>query len=412
MKACFCYIDPSTGSMLFAVLMGIIGALSYMIKSWSVKLRFILSRGKKIEVNDQKIPLVIFSDDKRYWNVFKPVCRELDSRGIDVVYMTASSDDPALDNDMPHVSAEFIGEGNRAYARLGLLNAKILLSTTPGLDVYQWKRSKNVDFYIHMLHAANDVAAYRMFGIDYYDAILLSGEYQVSDVRELEKIRNLPAKELVKVGIPYMDDMRNRLEEDLKNENIGAEAHNRTVLLAPSWGASSLFNVYGSELIDALINTGYNIIIRPHPQSYTAEADLISNLKRKYPDSEKICWNRDNDNYDVLKKSDILISDYSGVFFDFSLVYDKPIIYSDFEYDSSPYDIWWLNKPLWTHQVLPQIGRKLDKDNISDIKNIIDECIEDPGYAKARDEVRSQTWEHMGEGAVRVADYIVEKLEK
>lgn len=41
------YIDPGTGSMLFGILIGIIGALRYVIRIGMVKLRFILSGGKK-----------------------------------------------------------------------------------------------------------------------------------------------------------------------------------------------------------------------------------------------------------------------------------------------------------------------------------------------------------------------------
>lgn len=66
------YIDPGTGSMLFAILIGIIGAVTYMLKSWLLKLRFVLSGGKKVDTGANKIPLVIFSDDKRYWSVFRP----------------------------------------------------------------------------------------------------------------------------------------------------------------------------------------------------------------------------------------------------------------------------------------------------------------------------------------------------
>lgn len=39
------YIDPGTGSMLFAILIGIISAVMYLFKSWLVKLRFILHGG-------------------------------------------------------------------------------------------------------------------------------------------------------------------------------------------------------------------------------------------------------------------------------------------------------------------------------------------------------------------------------
>lgn len=398
------YIDPGTGSMLFAILIGIIGALNYLLKDWIVKLRFILSGGKKVETNTDKIPYVIFSDDKRYWTVFEPVCREFDRRGIDIVYMTASPDDPALKTDLEHVKGEFIGEGNKAFARLNFLNARIVLSTTPGLDVYQWKRSKNVDCYVHMLHCANEIAGYHMFGIDYYDALLLSGEYQVRDTRYLEELRGLPEKEKVKIGIPYMDEMVKRLASG--DESI---PHERTVLLAPSWGKSAILMKYGEQIINLLLETGYHIIIRPHPQSFASEKELMDKLMSKYPNSEQLEWNRDNDNFEVLKRSDILISDFSGVIFDFSLVYDKPVIYADTEFDKGPYDAWWLKTPYWTFTALPRIGQKLTQDNLSSLKEMIDSCIDDPKYANGRREVRSETWEHEGEGAVRAVDYLTEK---
>ena len=112
------------------------------------------------------------------------------------MYWTASPDDPALEEKYEYIKAEFIGEGNKAFARLNLAKANVLLSTTPGLDVYQWKRSKNVDWYVHVLHAPNDAVIYRMFGLDYYDAVLLSGAYQIDQIRELEEKRNLPSKDL------------------------------------------------------------------------------------------------------------------------------------------------------------------------------------------------------------------------
>lgn len=401
------YIDPGTGSMLFAILIGVIGALGYMLKSWFVKLRFILSGGKKVDANVSKLPLVIFSDDKRYWSIFKPICEELDSRGIDVTYMTASPDDKALDSGLKHLDAQFIGEGNKAFAKLNFLNASIVLSTTPGLDVFQWKRSKDVDYYVHIPHAASDITAYRMFGIDYYDAILLSGDYQIDDVRKLEKLRALPEKELLKVGIPYMDDMVKRF-----NDNPECEAHERTVLLAPSWGESAIFSKYGSDIIDVLIKTGYHIIVRPHPQSFKSEAEMLDSIMQKYPDSSQIEWNRDSDNFEVLKRSDILISDFSGVIFDFALVYDKPIIFADTQIDYSPYDAWWLDEPFWTFKALPRIGQKLTPDNMSSLKTMIDECLENPEYAKGRQNVREETWAHQNEGAKRTADYLVKKLDE
>lgn len=406
------YIDPGTGSMLFAILIGILGAANYLLKDWIVKIRFLLSGGRqKADVNEKKIPIVIFSDDKRYWTVFEPLCREFDRRGVDIVYMTASPDDPALKNPYEHIKGEFIGENNKAFAKLNFLNATLVLSTTPGLDVYQWKRSKKVQYYVHMLHAANEIAGYRMFGTDYYDALLLSGEYQVRDVRYLESIRNLPEKEIVKIGIPYLDEMYARLHK-AQNADIKSGKKERTVLLAPSWGKSAILSKFGERIIDVLIETGYSIIIRPHPQSFTSEREMLDTLMEKYPNSEKLEWNRDNDNFEVLKRADILISDFSGVVFDFSLVHEKPVIYTDTKFDKGPYDAGWLKTPYWTFTALPRIGQELNEENLDSLKEMIDSCLSDEKYAQGRQEVIRETWEHRGEGTQRAVDYILSKYEQ
>ena len=397
------YIDPGTGSMLFTILLGIIGAGIYSLRMLWIKLRFRLSGGK-VDVEKKSIPFVIFSDDKRYWSVFEPICREMDKRGLDVVYMTASSDDPALKACYPHMKAEFIGKDNKAFTRLNFLNATVVLSTTPGLDVYQWKRSKGVQYYVHILHAASEVTMYRMFGIDYYDAILLSGAYQAHDIRNLEKLRNLPEKELAFVGIPYLDEMASQLEI---LESI--PAHPRTVLLAPTWGKSGIFSVYGGKVIEELLKTGYHIIVRPHPQSFKSETELIENLMKEYPESEQLEWNRDNNNINVLHRSDILISDFSGVIFDFALVHNKPVIYTDPRFDISLYDAWWLDTPLWTLSALPRIGCELNNDNLSSLKVLIDTCLENQEYVEGRRQVKEETWIHCGEGAERVVDYLLQK---
>lgn len=398
------YIDPGTGSMLFTILIGVLGAAFYSARMLFIKLRYRLGGGK-VEALDKKIPLVIFSDGKQYWKVFAPICKELSARGQEVVYYTMSEDDPALSAELPGMTAEFIGEDNRAFTKLNFLKANVVFSTTPGLDVYQWKRSKDVDFYVHIPHAPNDITLYRMFGIDYYDSILLSGDYQVKQIRQMEAKRELPAKDLKLVGIPYMDDMAARLD------SVGAaEPHERTVLLAPSWGDSALFGVYGGKIIEKLLETGYHVIVRPHPQSFKSEKELMDKLMEKFPNSDKLEWNRDSDNFEVLRRSDILISDFSGVTFDFSLIYDKPVIYTTPNFDLGPYDAWWMEEPLWTTTILPHIGAELTEDKMDSLKELIDTCIEDPRYAEGRKKAKAETWANAGAGAKKVADYLQEKL--
>lgn len=397
------YIDPGTGGMLFTVIFGLFGVVVFSFRKIVMKLKF-RSGGKASEINSQKIPIAIYTDNKRYWNVFEPLLDEFEKRHQKVVYLTGSGDDPVFGKKYEYITGQYLGEGNKGFSKLNLLNASVVVSSTPSLDVFQWKRSKNVDYYIHIPHAPNDITLYRMFGIDHYDAIILSGSYQEEEVRKLEKLRDYPPKEIALCGIPFMDTMMKRLETADK-----LPPHDRTVLLAPSWGESSILSKYGEPFIDALISTGYRIIVRPHPQSFTAEKDLMERLMNKYSDTSKVTWNRDTDNFDVLRQSDILISDFSGVMFDFSLVFDKPVIYTRSFFDVSPYDAYWIEDELWMYSILPSIGLELNDDNFGDIKQLIDRCIDDPSFSNGRDKARSETWVHMGEGAKRSVDFIMEK---
>ena len=398
------YIDPGTGGMLFTILFGLFGVVVFAFRTIIMKLKFRSSGGKASKINDQKIPIAIYTDNKRYWNVFEPLLDEFEKRHQKVVYLTGSEDDPVFGKKYEYITGQFIGEGNKGFSKLNLLDASVVVSSTPSLDVFQWKRSKNVDYYIHIPHAPNDITLYRMFGIDHYDAIILSGEYQEKEVRQLEELRGYPPKDVALCGIPFMDTMKQRLE-DAKE----IPSHERTVLLAPSWGESSILSKYGEPFIDALINTGYKIIVRPHPQSFAAEKDLMDRLMTKYNDTSKVTWNRDTDNFEVLRKSDILISDFSGVMFDFSLVFDKPVIYTRSFFDVNPYDASWIDDELWMYKILPFIGLELNDKNIGDIKQLIDKCIDDPSFSRGRDKARAETWVHLGEGAKRSVDFIMEK---
>ena len=395
--------------MLFSILIGIIGVVVFFLRTAIVKIKFILSGGKKAKIDKNKLPIVIFSDHKRYWNVFKPICDELEKREQKVWYYTASPDDPALEygKDKKFVTCEFIGEGNRAFSRLNILNAYIVLSTTPGLEVYQWKRSKTVNYYVHILHAPGNISLYRMFGTDYYDALLLSGDHQVEQTRKLEELRKLPQKEIKLTGLTYLDEMKKRLDCHPVTKTKSGKP---LVLLAPSWGPSGILSKYGAAFLDELISTGYHIVVRPHPQSFSSEKDMLDKLMKKYPDNENFEWNRDNDNFDILSRADIMISDFSGVIFDFLLVFDKPIMYANAGFNKDPYDAWWLDETPYTFEVLPKVGMEITDDYKGNLKTMIDECLNDPKYEAARREVRNTAWKNIGGATSSVCDYLIDKL--
>ena len=401
MTSILLYIDPGTGSMLFSLVIGLVATAVFGLRALAIKLKFGL--GKKDTVSTDTIPFVIFSDNKRYWNVFEGICQEFDRRGIDVVYYTLSQDDPVFSCGLGRIHPEFLGEGNKPYSRLNFLKADVVLSTTPGLDVYQWKRSRDVKCYVHIPHAVDDLTSYRMFGIDHYDAVLATGPIQEEGVRKIESLRpSIKKKEIVIVGSTYMDDL------EMKLEAFGERTKNETpvILVAPSWGPSAILSRYGEKLLSSLEKTGFHIIVRPHPQSFTSEKSMLDPLMEKYKDIE---WNRDNDNFSVMERSDLIITDFSGIIFDYALVFNRPVVYADTSFDPIVYDADWLDDEIWILRVLPKLGVKLEEKDFDIIKTVLENAINSLELERGRKEVRNVCWSCDKESSKLAVDYLVKK---
>ena len=398
----YLYIDPSTGSMLFAVIVGMVSALFFGFRTLVMKIKSRLGVNLKDVQDKNKLDYVIFSDHKRYWNVFEPICDEFEKRGIEVHYWTMSEDDPALSKPYKCVKCEYIGTGNKAFAKLNFMNAKICLSTTPGLDVYQWKRSKGCDCYVHIAHTSGlNRAGYKMFGLDYFDVFLGASEHHGDFIRELEVKRGLSQKEIICVGSTYLDEMEKRYKavEKVKNDVP-------VVLIAPSWGDSCLLERFGDNILDAAIATGYKVVVRPHPQTLTQNPKLLNKMQSKYQEIE---WNFDNDNFDILNRSDIMISDFSGVIFDYSLIFDKPVIHTKTDFDWSLYDGAILEDNSWTDKMLSKFSVELTSDNMNNLKNVIDDMLNNDKFKVGRAEVKGEIWQNIGKAKILVVDYLIKK---
>ncbi len=393
------YIDPGTGSMLFSVLISLFALGYFAFRGVLIKLRLLFA-GKKGSAKGKRIPYVIYNEGRQYWNTFKPVVEEFEKRGIPLVYYTSAQDDPVFDQSWQHVKPEYIGEGNKAYARLNLMEADVCLMTTPGLDVFQLKRSKGVKHYCHVVHMINDATTYKRYGLDYFDSVLLAGQWQGEDIRYLEQLRGLPPKRLITVGCPYLDVQAARLEP------VGE--HPFTVLVSPSWGASGLLTLYGEKLLDPLVATGWNIIVRPHPQSKVVEKELIARLQAKYNKNNNIIWDFDPDNIVSISKADIMISDFSSITLDFAFLRDKPFLAAVGDFDPRPYDAGKVPHPLWQFQVLNQIGKELKEEDFPRIGEIIKNIADDPASAENRALAKAKAWQHQGQAGFRIADYMVQ----
>lgn len=403
------YIDPGTGSMLFSILIGAAATLFFVAKAAWIKLKILLS-GKKDGsgiVDASYKTYVIYNEGNQYWNVFKPVADEFEKRKIPLMYYTSSKTDPIFDQKYEFVTSEYIGEGNTAFAKLNMLSAGFVLMTTPGLQVYQLKRSKSVKHYSHVLHMPNDATTYRLFGLDYFDSVLLTGDYQKDDIRTLEKNRGINSKDLVTVGCSYLDVLSEKINSIPAEEN-----HVFTVLVSPSWGEVGVLKCFGERLLDPLAATGWKIIVRPHPQSKKSEADMLKRLEERYKDYANVEWDYNRDNIYSMKKADIMISDFSGIVFDYTFLCNKPVMYVNTDMDLRPYDAYDLNKQLWQFSVLEKMGIKLEEKDFANIKEVIQNASDSPELAEQRKIAKETAWMNIGKAGEKIADYMISTVEK
>lgn len=402
----FCYIDPGTGSLLFSALFGIIGTLFFLSKALLIKLKT-FSFADKInkKENISKAKIIIYGEDKRYYNVFKPIIEELINLEIPTIYYSSSEDDKIFEIKSDFLKSEFIGTGNKAYAKLNFIEADICLMTTPNLDVFQLKRSKGVKKYVHITHSSAETSTYCLYSLDFFDAVFLNGEHQIRDIRELENKRNTIIKDLYVVGNPYLDEL-SKMKETITKENN----NKKTILIAPSWGMNCLFRRFGEKLLDNIVNSDYNIIIRPHPQSLISDKDIIDKFQNRYKYKNNVEWDFNRVNIYSLSKADIMISDFSGVIFDYAFLFEKPVIIPSFTFDKRGTDAIEIDEEVWTFETIPKISFKLDENNFSNISQIIEDSINNETLKNNILKAKEEAYMYEGQASKRAAQFLNDML--
>ena len=406
----YAYLDPGTGSMLVSLFIGIAASLYFTLKNvyYSLSQGVLSAFGLKLKRRG-RLSIVFYSEGGQYWKTFQPVVSELIGRRTACTYFTQDRNDPGLTLHAPYYSGEFIGVGNRGYARMNYLEADICVMTTPGLDVLQIKRSKGVRHYVHLVHAPTDMATYKLFSFDYYDSVFISGPHQRRSLRLLEEQRGTRPKRICEVGCTYYDEMVKELRSSEAKSTDSSSTP--TVLVAPTWGKNGLLRRFGEKILIPLAKGGFRVIVRPHPQSYLSERDMLKTLEKSLREYGNLTWSREPDGLLAMSQADILLSDLSGIVFDFAFLFFKPVITLQFplekrgaESNNLPYDPWELG-------VLHTIGRQISQSDIPKIDTIASGCLKRESHEETIRNVRDCSVYNFGKAAATAADRLLEIAE-
>lgn len=404
----YAYLDPGTGSMLLSVLVGVFSSAYFVLRRLPSLVRAGLFRLNGKKHGHKRHSLVFYAESAAYWSTFRPVLEALGARGAPALYLTSDEKDPCFSAEMPAcISCRFIGTGNRAYTALGFLEADVCVMTTPGLDVLQIRRSRGVHTYVHLVHAVTDIHFYKLFSFDYYDAVLCSGPDQIRSLRALESARGTAAKELAAVGCAYMDGLAARCLSE------GCEtADPNCVLVAPTWGGNGLLSRTGATVPRCLAEAGFTVLLRPHPQSFISEKRLMDRLREELNAYPSIIWDTNPDGFASLSRAAVLVSDLSGVVFDFAFVFLRPVVTLEYKLEARGVEAMDLPYPAWEVDVLDKVGQRLSTDDLASLPDVVRSLRDARGMRRRLQDIREAHVVNFGRAADVIADRLVTFLSR
>ena len=139
---------------------------------------------------------------------------------------------------------------------------------------------------------------------------------------------------------------------------------------------------------------------------------MLEKLKARYENAKNLTWDNERDNIYSMKKADIMISDFSGIIYDYTFLCDKPVMYANAELNLEPYDAFDINKTIWQFETINKIGIKLEEKDFANLKNVILNASDNPELSELRKKAKNEAWQHIGEAGKLTVDYMVSTVEK
>ncbi len=259
------------------------------------------------------------------------IIRELQNRDQKVCYLTSSKDDPILKNKNKNIRVFYIGDSEIEKMNFFLrLKAKMLIMTMPDLGSYHIKRSKEFPVhYIYTFHSMNSThMEFQKGAFDEFDSIFCVGLYQVQELRATEQLYNLKRKNLVECGYGLLDKLI-KLRSSFPEKKKLLKNNKKNILIAPSWGKQNLLESMGIELVKILLDAGYHVTVRPHPMTAKKSPKTIKQIKERFEKNPDFLLDINTSSFEQLFSSYALITDWSGIGYEYAFVCERPVIYVD-----------------------------------------------------------------------------------
>lgn len=276
--------------------------------------------------------IVVYSETGQDWHQFSGLIEELnDRRERNVCYVTSDRNDPGLGRRHERFRSILVPEGFFLTLFFQVNQTDLFVLTMMDLGNLHLKRSLHPVHYVYLFHSMGSTHMVdHADSFDHYDTLFCAGPHQVEEVRRRERLKDLPEKHLYDYGHPRLEQV---MEEGrrwrMNHPRPEMPPEHPVVLVAPTWGETSIFNVCGAGLIEALLHGGCHVIMRPHYHSNRLTPDLIASVRRRFDGNPEFEYVDRMGETGSLLRSDLLVTDWSAMALEYSLGLEKPVLFID-----------------------------------------------------------------------------------
>ena len=358
--------------------------------------------------------LVFYSEGSGYYKYFKNVINELLSRSNIVIhYVTNDPNDQVfkIAVNEPRIKPYYIGM-KRLITLMMKMDAELVVMTTPDLNNYHIKRSyieKDIE-YIYIPHSPGGSYSktLRKGALDHFDTIFLTGPQAKREIRALEQVYKQPEKRLVEFGFPLLEELAQDYESSEKEVN-----EKKVILIAPSWHDGNIMECCLETILKILITDKYKIIVRPHPQYVRLYREKVAKIQNEFSTvpSSTLVFETDFSSSFSIYQSDIIITDWSGIGYEFCYATLKPGIFINTKRKIANPEYFKVDLESLEDRIRKKLGIELELSEIKNINSSIRYLVENmDSYKDIIKTVRNDELYNFGYAAQKGAEYITSAL--
>lgn len=310
--------------------------------------------------------IVFYAEHEGYYPNFEGIIKELKKRNTKLCYVTSSYDDPILKSPDSSLISFYIKSLLPIF--MLFVKSKVFFITLTDLNQFHIKRSIYPVHYVYVFHSM--VSTHMMYlkgAFDHYDSILCCGPHHIKELRKYEELHGLPKKNLIEAGYYRLE----RIYDKYRYYEAKSNKNKLTILIAPSWGERNLIESYGPQLVNLLLNSGFKVILRPHPETIKRSTGIIRDLETNFENNPDFILEKSVYTDDSLLKADILICDCSGIALEYAFGTERPVLFIDVPYKIRNKDYKELDIEPIELSLRPKFGKIVSPENLKAIPKTI-----------------------------------------